>query len=262
MLKRRLIPKLLLRPGKVGGRERMVLVTTIKYDKTIEVGDPVSQAKIYEAQAVDELIFLDIAATPETRPLTLDVIRKAAAETFMPVTVGGGVKSVEDFRLWLSNGADKIAINTAAVEEPDLIPRASDRFGAQCVVVSIDCRGDAERGWTVWTRNGSRDTGLDPAAWAAEAQRRGAGEILISSIDRDGSSQGLDLALTKSVTDAVTIPVIASGGCGLAAHFIAGFRDAEADAVSAGTFFCFKDQNPMQTRSHIRNAGIPVRLHQ
>ena len=240
----------------------MVLVTTTRFLGVAEIGDPVSQAKIYEAQAVDELIFLDLDATNESRDTTLDVVRRAAEQIFMPFTVGGGIRTLADFRKVLSNGADKVSINTAAVETPDLIHEASNAFGAQCVVLSIDHCKHADGRYTVFTRGGKLDTGLDPVAWAVEGERRGAGEILITSIDRDGTRSGLDLEMTRRITEAVSVPVITSGGCGLASHFAEGFSIGKADAVSAGTFFCFKDQNPMQTRSHIKNAGIPIRLHQ
>jgi len=259
MLKRRLIPKLQMKSSRFAGQ--MVLVTTVQFDKVVEVGDPVSQAKIYQAQAADELVFLDLDATPQSRKPLTTVIRKAAEEIFMPITIGGGVRSVEDFRLMLENGADKVSINTAAVETPELISQAAERFGAQCVVVSIDFRRDATGAPAVWTRCGKQATTLHPVEWAAECERRGAGEILLTSIDRDGTRQGLDTELTRLVAENVSIPVIAAGGCGVAMDFVDGFAKGSADAVSAGTFFCFQDQNPMQTRAHISNADIPIRLH-
>ena len=261
MLKRRLIPKLQMKPTRFGSRSRMVLVTTIGFGEVIEIGDPVSQAKIYEAQAADELIFLDLDASSENRETLVDVVKKSAEEIFMPFTVGGGVKTIEDFRKLLSNGADKVSINTAAVENPALIDKASEVFGAQCVVVSIDYRKTENGEYRVWTKSGKTETNLEPVAWAVEAEKRGAGEILLTSIDRDGSRRGLDLELTRAVADAVSIPVITSGGCGMACHVTDGFIKGKADAVSAGTYFCFKDENPMQTRSQIKNAGIPIRLY-
>ena len=261
MLKRRLIPKLQMKASRFGTRSRMVLVTTIQFGDFIEIGDPVSQAKIYEAQAADELIFLDLNASLENRKTFAEVVRKAAEEIFMPITVGGGVRSTDDFRRLLSNGADKISINTGAVENPELINRASDMFGAQCVVLSIDYRSNGNGKHWVWIKGGKIQTDLDPVQWAVEGEKRGAGEILLTSIDRDGTRRGLDVDLIRWVAENVSIPVIASGGCGLTAHFIDGFIGGKADAVSAGTYFCFKDENPMQTRSQIRNAGIPIRLH-
>jgi cyclase len=261
MLKKRLIPKLQMKASRFGPKPRMVLVTTIQFGDFVEIGDPVSQAKIYEAQAADELIFLDLDACAENRETLTGVVSKAAEEIFMPFTVGGGVKSTADFRKLLSNGADKVSINTAAVENPGLINAASDIFGAQCVVLSIDYRTNGRDQNRVWIKGGEVETGLDPVQWAVEGQKRGAGEILLTSIDRDGTRRGLDLELTRKLADAVSIPVIASGGCGLASHFVEGFVTGKADAVSAGTYFCFKDENPMQTRSQISNANIPIRLH-
>jgi imidazole glycerol-phosphate synthase subunit HisF len=261
MLLRRLIPKLQMKTVRLGGVERMVLVTTVGFDKVVEVGDPVSQAKIYEAQAADELVFLDLDATAQGRPPKVDVVREVAREVFMPFTVGGGVRTIQDFRHLLSSGADKVAVNTAAVANPHLLREASDIFGAQAVVLSIDVRRDAGGTHRVYTHGGRQRTDLDPVAWARQGEGHGAGEILLTSIDRDGTRQGLDLDLTRRVAAAVSIPVITSGGCGRAAHFIEGFAQGGADAVSAGTFFAFKDQNPMQARAHIRNAGIPIRLH-
>jgi imidazole glycerol-phosphate synthase subunit HisF len=261
MLKRRLIPKLQMKESRRGARARMVLVTTIQFRDVIEIGDPVSQAKIYEAQAADELIFLDLDASSEHRDTMIDVVRRAAEELFIPFTVGGGVRSVADFRTLLSNGADKVSINTAAVENPDLIRAASEAFGAQCVVLSIDYRQEPSGGRRVYTHGGKTPTEWDPVEWAAEGERLGAGEILLTSIDRDGTRAGLELDVTRQVAERVAIPVITSGGCGLSAHFVEGFTRGGADAISAGTYFCFKDENPMQTRSRVKNAGIQIRLH-
>jgi cyclase len=236
-----------------------VLVTTVNYDKIINAGDPVSQAKIYEAQSADELIFLNINPSPENKNLVLNIIRKVSEEIFMPITIGGGVNTVEDFRDLLSNGADKVSVNTAAVQKPELITAASDKYGAQCVVASIDYKKVDGKN-KVFINGGKTPTDLNPLDWAVECERLGAGEILITCIDNDGTQSGMDTAILKELCNRVKIPVIASGGCGLASHFIDGFN-AGADAVSAGTFFCFKDQSPIQTRSHISNAGIPIRLH-
>jgi imidazole glycerol-phosphate synthase subunit HisF len=259
MLKRRLIPKLQMKSSTFAGQ--MTLVTTVQFGKVMEVGDPVSQAKIYQAQAADELMFLDLDATRESRQPMAEVIRRAAEEIFMPMTIGGGVRSLDDFRLLLKNGADKVSICTAAVEAPQLITDASERFGAQAVVVSIDYRADLDGTYHVWTHGGKQKTALHPVEWAARCVDLGAGEILLTSIDRDGTRQGLDVAMTRLVADRVSVPVIAAGGCGVAMDFVDGFLKGSADAISAGTFFCFQDQNPMQTRAHIANAGIPIRLH-
>jgi len=260
VFKKRLIPKLQMKATSFGSSRRMVLVTTVNFREVLEIGDPVSQAKIYQAQFADELVFLDLDASAENRKTVVEVIRKAAQEIFMPITVGGGVKSVADFRELLSNGADKVSVNTACVEDPDLINKASEVFGAQCVVLSIDYRKAENGEYLVWTHGGKIETQLDPLEWAKEGERRGAGEILLTSIDRDGTRQGLDLEMTRRIAESVAVPVITSGGCGLASHFVEGFLAGKADAVSAGTYFCFKDENPMQTRSRIRNAGIPIRL--
>jgi cyclase len=261
MLKRRLIPKLQMKASRFGASTKMVLVTTIQFGDVMEIGDPVSQAKIYEAQAADELIFLDLDASSDNRGTMVEVVRKAAEEIFMPFTVGGGVRTIADFRKLLSNGADKVSINTAAVETPDLINEAAATFGAQCVVLSIDYRQESDGACYVWIKGGKIKTDLDPIAWAREGEKRGAGEILLTSIDRDGTRRGLDVPMIRQVATHASIPVIASGGCGLAAHFIDGFLEGNADAISAGTYFCFKDESPMQTRARIKNAGIPIRLH-
>ena len=260
MLKKRIIPKLQLKARKMGSQRRLVLVTTVEFNNVVEIGDPVSQAKIFQAQAADELVFLDLDASSENRNTLIDIIRKAAEEVFMPFVVGGGVKTEEDFRILLSNGADKVSINTAAIETPDLINNAANRFGKQCVVVSIDYKKDVDGNYNVFIRGGKEKTILDPVSWASECEKRGAGEILITAIDNDGKREGLNNDLCSEISEKVSIPVITAGGCGLASHFIDGFRIGKADAVSAGTFFCFQDQNPMQTRAHIKNADIPIRI--
>ena len=260
MLKRRLIPKLQLKLSKIGSTPGLVLVTTIGFNKIIEIGNPVSQAKIYESQSADELIFLDLDANSHDRGFVIDIIRQAAEQIFIPFTVGGGVKTVEDIRTLLSNGADKVSINTNAVVNPSLISEASAKFGAQCVVISIDYNKDENNDYWVYIKDGKVKTQLNPVEWAIQCEKLGAGEILVTSIANDGKRTGLDLYLTSEISRNVTIPVITSGGCGNAGHFIEGFK-AGADAVSAGSFFCFQDQNQMQTRAHIRNAGIPMRLH-
>lgn len=258
MLNKRIIPKLQMRKSSLNPK-KMVLVTTVSFNETIEIGDPVSQAKIYEAQNSDELIFLDLDATIENRISMINVIRHASKEIFMPFTVGGGVKSLKDFDLLLTNGADKISINTYAVLNPSLITQAAKYFGSQCVVVSLDYKKNVDGIYKVFINGGKIETDLEPITWAKECESRGAGEILITSIIKDGTSSGLDILMTKNISEAISIPVITSGGCGLAKHFIDGFLIGKADAVAAGTFFCLRDQNPMQTRSHIKNAGIPIR---
>jgi cyclase len=239
----------------------MVLVITKRFKEVTEIGDPVSQAKIYEAQAADELIFINIDRTDKDIDKLSKIIHKVSEEIFMPVTVGGGVRTDEHFRTLLSNGADKISINTIAVQDPSFITLTSERYGAQCVVVSIDYKKEADGNYRVYINCGSEKTELEPVEWAVEAEKRGAGEILFSSIDNDGMRIGLDIEITKKVSEAVKIPVITSGGCGLAQHFSQGFIEGKADAVAAGSFFAHRDQNFMQTRSQIRNAGVLIRVH-
>lgn len=260
MLKKRLVPKLLIRHRQLGRMVRPVLVTTRDFTDTVEVGDPVSQAKIYEAQLADELIVLNIEGTPiGGDEMMLDLIARLASETFMPLAVGGGVRTIDDFATLLASGADKVSVNQAAVAEPLLIDEAARRYGAQVVVVSIDYRTRDGRS-EVMVDHATTGTGRDPIAWAREAVSRGAGEILLTNADHDGTGQGLDIAVAHELAASVDVPVILSGGCGLAAHFIEGFVDGGAEAVSAGTYFCFRDQNPFQTRSHILNAGVPIRM--
>lgn len=259
MVKRRIIPKLLLKSLQLGNFKKIALVTTVQYSKHINAGDPVSQAKIYEAQSADELIFLNIDYENQDRKLVVEMLKKVSEEIFMPITFGGGVKTVDDFRLLLNSGADKVSINSEAINNPSFITESSKKYGAQCVVVSIDYK-NTEEGNRVYINNGTTKTNWEPVEWAIECQKLGAGEILITNINRDGINEGLDTTIINQLSKNINIPIIASGGCGLAKHFIDGFN-AGADAVSAGTFFCFKDQSPIQTRSHIANSGIPIRLH-
>ena len=261
MLKKRLIPKLLIKHRKMGSVVRPVLVTTIGYREAIDVGDPVSQAKIYEAQLADELIILNIDGSPIAGDeIMLGLIERLARETFMPLAVGGGIREVGDFAVLLERGADKITVNSAALARPALIDEAASRFGAQCVVVSIDYRSSADGSEAVMVEHASKATGRGVLEWAKEAVERGAGELLLTSADRDGTGEGLDIETARQVSEAVSVPVLLSGGCGLSAHFSEGFKDGGAEGVVAGTFFCFRDQNPIQTRSHIRNSGVSIRM--
>ena len=260
-LKRRLIPKLLIKHRRIGASERPVLVTTKLFQHVLEVGDPVSQAKIYEAQLADELLVVNIDGTPiRDDEALLGLIERLASETFMPLTVGGGVREVGDFALLLERGADKVCVNTVAVCNPRIIREAAARFGAQCVVVSIDFRTDASGRAVVHTCHAGVPEGLDVVEHAMRAVDAGAGEILLTDADRDGMGNGLNCANGRAVARSVSVPVILSGGCGRAEHFVEGFISGGAEAVAAGTFFCFRDQNPMQTRAHLRNAGIPIRM--
>jgi imidazole glycerol-phosphate synthase subunit HisF len=261
LLKKRLVPKLLIKHRRVGLGLRPVLVTTRGYREALDVGDAVSQAKIYEAQLADELIVLNIDGTPIAGDeVMLGLIERLATETFMPLAVGGGVRSVEDFAVLLQRGADKVCINTAALDTPALISAAAERFGAQCVVVSIDFRVDATGRAIVHRSHAQQPTALTVLEWARRAAQTGAGELLLTDADRDGAGTGLNCDVAREVSAAVPIPVILSGGCGLAEHFVEGFVRGGAEAVAAGTFFSLRDQNPMQTRAHIRNAGIPIRM--
>jgi cyclase len=260
VLKKRIIPKLLIKHRALGPAVRPVLVTTRGYRDVREVGDPVSQAKIYEAQFADELIVLNIDGTEIAGDeVMLGLIERLASETFMPLTVGGGVRTADDFGLLLARGADKVAVNRQAVERPVLISEAAGRYGAQCVVVSIDYRTDESGRPEVCIDHAAQRTGLEVREFARKVYELGAGELLLTDADRDGTGRGLDLALLREVADLVPIPVIASGGCGLAAHFTEGLGEGRAEGVAAGTFFCFRDQNPMQARAHVRTAGIPIR---
>lgn len=261
MLKKRLIPKLLIQNRTIGSSKRPVLVTTVGFERSINVGDPVSQAKIYEAQLADELLVLNIDNTPVDQNNTLlELIKRLAAETFMPLTVGGGVRTVRDFDSLLNCGADKVSINSEAINHPSLITDAAQRFGNQCVVVSIDFRTDASGNAFVMTDHAQKSTSMLVSDWAEEVASLGAGEILLTDADRDGSGLGLNCSVAHQVSALVSVPVIISGGCGVAEHFVRGFIDGGAEGVAAGTFFCFRDQNPMQTRSHIRNSGICIRM--
>lgn len=261
MLKKRLIPKLLIKHRPMGRSLRPVLVTTRSFADAHDVGDPVSQAKIYEAQLADELVVLNIDGSPiGGDDVMLDLIERLASETFMPLCVGGGVRITDDFGTLLNRGADKVSINGAALDRPDLIGEAARRYGAQCVVVSIDFRQTSDGRHMVMRDHAARPTDRDVLDWAREAVDRGAGELLLCDADRDGTGRGLNWQVGHAVSAAVSVPVILSGGCGLAEHFVEGFQLGGAEGVAAGTFFCFRDQNPMQTRAHIRNARVPIRM--
>ena len=263
MLKKRLIPKLLIKNHLIGGRQRNVLVTTSNFSRHTIVGDVVSQAKIHEAQMADELIVLNINGTVLSQDKSLlDLIENLAVQTFMPLCVGGGVRHLSDFENLLSKGADKVSLNTAALVNPEFISAAANRYGSQCVIVSIDFKMMND-GLTcrVMQNGGQLETRYDVLSWAREAYNNGAGEILLCDIDRDGNGQGLNILIAQQIADELPIPVIISGGCGRAEHFAEGFVDGRVDAVAAGTFFALRDQNLLQTRSHIANAGISIRLN-
>ena len=251
MLKVRVIPCLDVRDGRV--------VKGVQFVSLRDAGDPVEQARAYDEAGADELMFLDITASHEGRPAILDVVARTAEVCFMPLSVGGGVRSVEDARRLLRAGADKVAINTAAVESPSLISACADAFGAQAVVVAIDAKQVGPDRWHVFTYGGRRDTGLDVATYAQEAVRRGAGEILLTSMDRDGARKGYDLHLLAAVSAAAPVPVIASGGAGSAEHLIEAVKIGRADAVLAASIFHFGDLTIGETKAAMAAADIPIR---
>ncbi|AYO78613.1 MULTISPECIES: imidazole glycerol phosphate synthase subunit HisF [Sphingobium] len=226
-----------------------------------DAGDPVEQAKLYDAAGADELCFLDITATHEARGTILDVVRRTAEVCFMPVTVGGGVRSAEDARALLLAGADKVAVNSAAVARPELVADIADRFGAQCIVGSVDARKVGEGKWEIFTHGGRKPTGIDALEHALRLAELGAGELLVTSMDGDGTKQGYDLALTRMIADAVSIPVIASGGVGTLDHLVAGVVEGHASAVLAASIFHFGQHNIAEAHQALARAGIPVRGH-
>ena len=253
MLKTRIIPCLDVKDGRV--------VKGVNFVSLRDAGDPVEQARAYDAAGADELMFLDITASSEGRGLILDVISRTAEVCFMPVSVGGGVRQVSDMRRLLLAGADKVSTNTAAVENPDLIAGGADAFGSQCVVVAIDAKlREDGSGWNVWTYGGRKDTGIDVVEWAAKVVERGAGEILLTSMDRDGAKIGYDIPLLKAVTSTVNVPVIASGGAGKTEHLVEAARDGHAAAVLAASIFHFGEISIGEAKLAMAEAGIPVRL--
>ena len=251
MLAKRIIPCLDVKDGRV--------VKGVNFVVLRDAGDPVELAKYYSDQGADEIVFLDITATSDDRATVADVVERTAAQVFVPLTVGGGIRTLEDFRMLLREGADKISVNSAAVKDPTLLSRASERFGAQCVVLAIDARSRGDGTWEVVTAGGRHPTGMDAVDWAREGQRLGAGEILLTSMDADGTKAGFDLPLTKAVTDAVTIPVIASGGCGSLEHFGSVFVKTGCDAALAASLFHFGELTVPQVKDYLRGRSIPVR---
>ncbi|HXH10080.1 MAG TPA: imidazole glycerol phosphate synthase subunit HisF [Alphaproteobacteria bacterium] len=259
MLVKRLIPCLDVRDGRV--------VKGVRFVDIRDAGDPVEVAQIYDCEGADELVFLDITASYERRKIILDVVARTAEQVFMPLTVGGGVSSIEDMRALLNAGADKVSLNTAAVKDPVLIQQSALRFGSQCIVVAIDARRVRDAaghvveppGWEVYTHGGRTPTGLDAVAWAIEVERLGAGEILLTSMDRDGTQEGYDLALTQAVSTAVSIPVIASGGVGTLDHLYEGLTVGKADAVLAASIFHFRTHTVKEAKVYLQERGVAVR---
>jgi cyclase len=256
MFKARVIPCLDVKDGRV--------VKGVQFLDLIDAGDPVQSAIAYDAAGADELCFLDITASHENRETIFDVVARTAEACFMPLTVGGGVRTVDDIRRLLRSGADKVSINTAAVNDRQFVRQAAEKFGNQCIVVAIDAKkvsgpGEPDR-WEIFTHGGRKPTGLDAIAYAQEVVGLGAGEILLTSMDRDGTKSGFDIALTRAVADAVPVPVIASGGVGTLDHLVAGIRDGHATAVLAASIFHFGEFTIRQAKQHMAKAGLPMRL--
>ncbi len=252
MLSVRIIPCLDVKNGRV--------VKGVNFVNLIDAGDPVEQAKAYENQGADELVFLDITASSDNRNIMLDVVERTASQCFMPLTVGGGLRTLEDIRKMLNAGADKVSLNTSAVVNPDLVSEASAKFGNQCIVVAIDAKSDGNGKWSVYTHGGRNKTNLDAVEWAKEMQRRGAGEILLTSMDTDGTKDGYDIALTRAVCQSVSIPVIASGGCGNLQHMVDAVKDGKASAVLAASIFHFGAYTIRQAKEEMLKNNIPARL--
>ncbi len=259
MLVKRIIPCLDVREGRV--------VKGVQFVDIRDAGDPVEVAQVYDREGADELVFLDITASYEQRKIILDVVARTAEQVFMPLTVGGGVSSIQDMRNLLNSGADKVSVNTAAVKDPTLVERAALRFGSQCIVVAIDARraqsstASSVGGlhWQVYTHGGRTPTGLDAVQWAVEMERAGAGEILLTSMDRDGTQEGYDLELTHAVASAVSVPVIASGGVGTLEHLYDGLTQGKADAVLAASIFHFRTHTVQEAKAYLARRGVPVR---
>lgn len=253
MLKTRIIPCLDVKDGRV--------VKGVNFVELIDAGDPVEQAKLYDAQGADELCFLDITASSDNRGILYDVISRVAEQCFMPLTVGGGVRALADIRNLLLAGADKVSINTEAVKNPDFVAQASEKFGSQCIVVAIDAKAVAPGKFEVFTHGGRNATGIDAVQWAKKMVSLGAGEILLTSMDRDGTKIGVDLELTRAVSEAVSVPVIASGGIGTLEHFSQAVKQGKADAVLAASVFHFGTFSIEQVKKSMQNNGIPVRTY-
>jgi cyclase len=253
MLSKRIIPCL----DVLGGR----VVKGVQFVNLIDAGDPVECAAAYDREGADELVFLDITASSDSRDIMIDVVSRVAEQVFIPYTVGGGIRTVEDFRRILLAGADKVAVNSAALKRPELITEAAMRFGSQCVVAAIDAKKRQDgSGWDVYLNGGRVNTGRDALEWALEVERLGAGEILLTSMDRDGTKEGYDIPLTKTISEAVKIPVIASGGAGTMAHFKEAITKGKADAVLAASLFHFGEMKIRDLKAWLRSEGIEVRL--
>ena len=251
MLKARVIPCLDVKDGRT--------VKGVNFVDLVDAGDPVEQARVYDAEGADELCFLDITASHENRDTIYDVVRRTAEECFMPLTVGGGVRRIDDIRKLLLAGADKASINTAAVRDPEFVARAAEKFGTQCIVVAIDARAAGGGRWEIFTHGGRKATGIDAVSWAARMAALGAGEILLTSMDRDGTRQGFDIELTRTIADAVTVPVIASGGAGTLDHLAEGVLEGRASAVLAASIFHFGEYTIAEAKRRMAASGVAVR---
>jgi imidazole glycerol-phosphate synthase subunit HisF len=251
MLAKRIIPCLDVKDGRV--------VKGTRFLELRDAGDPVENARVYDEAGADELAFLDITASHEERDILLDIVRRTAEETFIPLTVGGGVRRLEDIRELLKAGADKVSVNTAAVKDPEFVARASRRFGSQCVVIAIDAKRTGP-GWEVFTHGGRNPTGIDAVAWAKKMEDLGAGEILLTSMDRDGTKDGYDIELTRTISESVGIPVIASGGVGTLEHLYEGLVYGKASAVLAASIFHYREYTIAQAKAYLRDKGVTVRL--
>ncbi|MCR5293185.1 MAG: imidazole glycerol phosphate synthase subunit HisF [Eubacterium sp.] len=250
---KRIIPCLDVNNGRV--------VKGINFVNLIDAGDPVECGKAYDKAGADELVFLDITASSDRRNIVTDMVRRVAETVFIPFTVGGGIRTVDDFRAILREGADKVSINSSAIDTPELISDAADKFGSQCVVVAIDARRRTDgEGWTIYKNGGRVDMGIDAVEWAIKAEKLGAGEILLTSMDCDGTKAGYDIPLTRIISDSVNIPVIASGGAGTKKHFLDSFTEGHADAALAASLFHFKELEIADLKNYLREEGIPVRL--
>jgi cyclase len=252
MLTKRVIPCFDVANGRV--------VKGVSFVELRDAGDPVELAKLYDEQGADELVFLDITATSDNRTSVYDMIAAVADQVFIPFTVGGGVRSDADVRMMLEMGADKVSLNSAALADPDLVRVCSERFGAQCIVVAIDAKAVGEGAWEVYTHGGRRTTGIDAVAWARQVVELGAGELLVTSMDTDGHKDGYDLPLTRAISEAVEVPVIASGGCGNPQHMVDAIERGKADAVLAASIFHFGEYSIAETKRHMAARGLPVRL--
>jgi len=253
MFTKRIIPCLDVHNGRV--------VKGVNFVDLVDAGDPVAIAKAYDEAGADEIVFLDITASSDNRNTVVDMVRQVAANVFIPFTVGGGIRTIDDFKTLLREGADKISVNSSAINRPELIREAAEKFGSQCVVVAIDAKRRADgSGWNIYKNGGRIDVGIDAVEWAKKVEALGAGEILLTSMDGDGTKAGYDLELTKAISEAVSIPVIASGGAGTLEHFYEAFTEGKADAALAASLFHFKELEIKEVKSYLREKGVSVRL--